>query len=119
MASIVPSSKREEGLQLQYNNGGKGGTTAVKDNKMGRWGATAYFVGNIVGSGIFITPTSILGRTQSIGLSLVVWLLSAVATSIGSFCYVELGTSIRRSGCDFAYLSHVKWSAVFLMNFGI
>jgi amino acid transporter len=43
------------------------------------------------------------------GLSLVVWLLSGLATILGAYCYVELGTSIRRSGGDFAYLSHVKW----------
>ncbi|KAH7706882.1 CRE-AAT-6 protein [Aphelenchoides avenae] len=54
---------------------------------MGLVGATAYIIGNIVGSGIFVAPAEILG-------------------------YVELGTSIRRSGCDFAYLCYVKWYPV-------
>ena len=39
-----------------------------QNNKMGRWGATSYIVGNIVGSGIFITPTSILNKTNSVFL---------------------------------------------------
>uniref|UniRef100_A0A914I807 Amino acid transporter n=1 Tax=Globodera rostochiensis TaxID=31243 RepID=A0A914I807_GLORO len=81
-------------------------------NQMGRWGATSYIVGNIVGSGIFITPTSILNHTQSVGLSLTVWFLSAGIAILGAFCYIELGTSIRRSGGDFAYLCHVKWRPI-------
>jgi solute carrier family 7 L-type amino acid transporter-like protein len=78
-------------------------------NRMGKWGAVSYIVGNIVGSGIFIVPGTILHQTQSVGLALVVWLLSASIATLGAFCYVELGTSIRRSGGDFAYLCHVKW----------
>jgi len=27
----------------------------------------------------------------------------------GSLCYIELGTSIREAGCDFAYICYVKW----------
>jgi len=30
----------------------------------------------------------------------------------GSLCYIELGTSIREAGCDFAYICYVKWLVV-------
>jgi amino acid transporter len=79
------------------------------ENRMGRWGAVSYIVGNIVGSGIFIVPGTILHHTHSLGLSLLVWLISAAIATLGAYCYVELGTGIRRSGGDFAYLCHVKW----------
>lgn len=39
-----------------------------EENKMGRWGATAYVIGNIVGSGIFISPTSITNLCGSVGI---------------------------------------------------
>ena len=45
-----------------------------------------------------------------VGGSLIIWALSAVISTLGAYCYVELGTSIRKSGADFAYLCHVKWS---------
>lgn len=79
-----------------------------KQNQIGFFGATSYVIGNIIGSGIFITPTSILKETNSIGLSMLVWAISGAISLIGSLCYIELGTSIRQSGCDFAYICYVK-----------
>ncbi|KAI6242183.1 Solute carrier family 7 member 13 [Aphelenchoides fujianensis] len=78
-------------------------------NKMGLWGAVSFVCGNIIGSGLFISPSSILRKTQSVGLALSIWGFSAVISVIGAYCYVELGTSIRRSGADFAYLCYVGW----------
>uniref|UniRef100_A0A914H9I6 Amino acid transporter n=1 Tax=Globodera rostochiensis TaxID=31243 RepID=A0A914H9I6_GLORO len=83
-----------------------------EQNMMGGWGATAFVVNGIIGSGIFITPTSILNNVQSVGASLIVWLLAGIISVIGAFCYVELGTSIRKSGGDFAYLCHMQWTTV-------
>uniref|UniRef100_A0A1I7WZF9 AA_permease domain-containing protein n=1 Tax=Heterorhabditis bacteriophora TaxID=37862 RepID=A0A1I7WZF9_HETBA len=86
---------------------GEDGTS--RSQKMGLIGAISYIIGNIVGSGIFITPTSILKKTNSVGLSLIVWVAAALISMLGSFCYVELGTSIRLSGGDFAYMCFMKW----------
>ncbi|CAI2353788.1 unnamed protein product [Caenorhabditis sp. 36 PRJEB53466] len=83
-----------------------------RSQKMGLLGAISYIVGNIVGSGIFITPTEIIKNVNSVGLSLVIWILAALISMLGSFCYVELGTSIRLSGGDFAYLCFMKWYPV-------
>ncbi|CAD6197463.1 unnamed protein product [Caenorhabditis auriculariae] len=83
-----------------------------RSQKMGLIGAISYIIGNIVGSGIFITPTSITKEVNSVGLSLVIWLMAALISLLGSFCYVELGTSIRLSGGDFAYLCFMKWYPV-------
>uniref|UniRef100_A0A7E4WC20 Amino acid transporter n=1 Tax=Panagrellus redivivus TaxID=6233 RepID=A0A7E4WC20_PANRE len=78
-------------------------------NKIGVIEAVCYCVSDIVGSGIFISPTSILKHSGSLGLSLCIWAGSAFISMIGALVYVELGTTIRKSGCDFAYLTHAKW----------
>ncbi|CAB3398059.1 unnamed protein product [Caenorhabditis bovis] len=83
-----------------------------RSQKMGLLGAISYIVGNIVGSGLFITPTSIIRNVNSAGFSLVIWITSALIAMLGSFCYVELGTSIRLSGGDFAYHCFMKWYPV-------
>lgn len=52
-------------------------------HKMGYLGATSYVIGNIIGSGIFITPSTILRYTESVGLSLIVWVACAAIAILG------------------------------------
>uniref|UniRef100_A0A914L9P1 Amino acid transporter n=1 Tax=Meloidogyne incognita TaxID=6306 RepID=A0A914L9P1_MELIC len=63
-------------------------------------------------SGIFIAPSTIIRHTESAGLSLLVWVIGALIAFLGSLCYIELGTSIREAGCDFAYICYVKWYSI-------
>ena len=61
-------------------------------------------VGTVIGSGIFLSPTSILEETNSIGASLLVWLGCGLLALFGSLCYAELGTMITKSGGEYSYL---------------
>lgn len=61
-------------------------------------------VGTVIGSGIFVSPTSILKESNSIGASLLVWLGCGVLALFGSLCYAELGTCFKKSGGEYAYL---------------
>jgi len=47
-----------------------------------------------------------------VGISLLIWLLTAILSLIGAFCYIELGTGIQRSGAEFTYLCHVNWHSL-------
>lgn len=62
-------------------------------------------IGNIVGSGIFITSKGVLEKSGSPGLALGIWTLSGLISLIGAYCYTELGTLIQTSGGDYAYIN--------------
>ena len=64
----------------------------------------AFVIGKIIGSGIFITPSRVLRYSGSFGLTLILWSIGGVFAIGGGLCYVELGSMIRNSGGEYAYL---------------
>ncbi|CAL1530268.1 unnamed protein product [Lymnaea stagnalis] len=72
--------------------------------ELGLIGATSFVIGNVIGSGIFISPKGVLAATGSVALCLLVWLIAGIVSLGSALCYAELGTIIHKSGGTYTYL---------------
>ncbi|KAH0830171.1 amino acid permease-domain-containing protein [Lanmaoa asiatica] len=74
---------------------------------LGVTSCTLLIVGRIIGTGIFSTPSSILGGVGSVGASLMLWVLGFVLSFCGLFIWLEFGTMHPRSGGEKVYLEAI------------
>ncbi|OAF63728.1 hypothetical protein A3Q56_08569 [Intoshia linei] len=79
-------------------------TSSENDSKkLGLWASVFMIMGCIIGSGIFITPKSIVSSVNSVGMSIVIWIISGVLSILGALLYAELSIIMPYSGGDIYY----------------
>ena len=75
-----------------------------EDRKLGFWSTSFLIVNRMVGTGIFSTPSTIMQATDSVGASMLFWVLGGAMSLCGLFVYMEMGTALPRSGGEKVYV---------------
>ncbi|CAG5121847.1 unnamed protein product, partial [Candidula unifasciata] len=73
---------------------------------VGLFSGIALIIGTMIGSGIFISPKGMIEGCGSVGLTLILWCLCGLLTTMGALVYAELGTMVPESGGEHAYLMY-------------
>jgi basic amino acid/polyamine antiporter, APA family len=79
---------------------------AVLEPVLGISATTALVVSNVIGVGIFTTPTVIAGLVPNTNAVLLLWVTGGVLAFCGAVTYSELAKHCPRSGGEYNYLSH-------------
>ncbi|KAI5636768.1 amino acid permease domain-containing protein [Phthorimaea operculella] len=80
-------------------------TGSVKlKRELGLFSAVNLILGVMIGSGIFVSPSSALKYSGSVGLCLIIWIISGIISLLGALSFAELGTVVAKSGGEYAYI---------------
>ncbi len=81
------------------DGGSRGGKQLVKELSLLHM--IFWIVGEVIGSGIFVSPYIVLSRAGSAGLALIMWAVGGIIAICSSLCYAELGTLLKKSGGEY------------------
>lgn len=89
-----------------------GGNQVALKKELGIVGGISLVIGTMIGSGIFLSPQSILSNAETVGASLVIWAGCGVLATLSAISYIELGLMIKKSGGEYNYLKEAFGDAI-------
>ena len=74
---------------------------------LGLWYTVGIAVGQVIGSGIFISPKGVAQNAGSVGVTLLVWTVMGLYALAQSLCYAELSNILPMTGGDYSYIYYI------------
>lgn len=71
---------------------------------LGTWAAMSIVVGTVIGSGIFIVPSTMIQRVGSVPMVFTVWIVGGLLSLAGALSYAELAAALPEAGGEYVYL---------------
>lgn len=72
---------------------------------LGTWSAISIVVGTVIGSGVFLVPSSMIRNLGSVRNLFLVWIAAGLLSLFGALTYSELAAAMPEAGGEYVYLS--------------
>jgi len=78
-----------------------------KNHKISSLTGISIVLANMIGTGVFTSLGFQLNDISNISVIITVWVLGGIFALSGAFSYAEIGTNIKKSGGEYAFLSEI------------
>ncbi len=72
---------------------------------LGLWSAISIVIGTVIGSGVFLVPSTMIKDVGAVKTLFGVWILAGVLSLFGALTYAELAAALPEAGGEYVYLS--------------
>ncbi|MGA8028892.1 MAG: amino acid permease [Bryobacteraceae bacterium] len=72
---------------------------------LGLWSAISIVIGTVIGSGVFLVPSTMIRFVGSVEKLFVVWIVAGLLSLFGALTYAELAAALPEAGGEYVYLS--------------
>jgi basic amino acid/polyamine antiporter, APA family len=72
---------------------------------LGLWSAVSIVIGTVIGSGVFLVPSTMIAKVGSVKMLFAVWVVAGLLSLFGALTYAELAAAMPEAGGEYVYLS--------------
>jgi APA family basic amino acid/polyamine antiporter len=72
---------------------------------LGLWSAISIVIGTVIGSGVFLVPSTMIHYVGSVEKLFAVWVVAGLLSLFGALTYAELAAALPEAGGEYVYLS--------------
>ena len=72
---------------------------------LGLWSAVSIVIGTVIGSGVFLVPSTMIRHVGSVEKVFIVWVVAGLLSLFGALTYAELAAAMPEAGGEYVYLS--------------
>src|SRR5947208_1469694 len=82
----------------------KAGTALNLERVLGLPAAISIVIGTVIGSGVFLVPSTMIRLVGSVETVFVVWIVAGLLSLFGALTYAELAAAMPEAGGEYVYL---------------
>lgn len=72
---------------------------------LGLWSAVSIVIGTVIGTGVFLAPSTMINQVGSVPLFFAVWVFGGLLSLFGALTYAEMAAALPEAGGEYVFLS--------------